>query len=62
MDYQPRPQPKKYMVRFYHYTDNRTEIEVNAYNEVSALAEAMKIVSGYWLFDKGFRIEMELSA
>jgi hypothetical protein len=53
---------KKYLVRFYYFTDLRFEIEVEAEHEFDALkfAYSQSKLHYLWCSDKGFRIEITL--
>ena len=50
-----------FWVRFFYNTDLRTEVTINAFDEVRALAKGLELIGVKdWVESKEFRIEITL--
>jgi len=52
---------KMFLLKFYYNTDLRTEITINAIDEVRALVKGLELIAiKDWIVSKEFRIEISL--
>ena len=51
---------KTFEIKFYYLTDNRATKEVEAMDEIEALAIALNHLGQRWATEQGFRVEIRL--
>ena len=51
---------KTFEIKFYYNTDCRAQEEVEAMDEIEALAIALNRVGERWVTGRGFRVEIQL--